>query len=161
MYARQMEAFAAQLDHVDHEIGRMIAALERTGMLDNTLIMVTSDNGASGEGGLEGSHNEVLFVNGVWRRRRWRRTRSSTTQWGSAETDNHYHAGWAMAGNTPFRYFKQTQPQRRHRRPDDRPLAQGNQGQGRTAHPVSPHHRRRADLPRRRWYPAACRKWTA
>ena len=65
MYARQMEAFAAQLEHVDHEIGRIIAALERTGMLENTLIMVTSDNGASGEGGLEGTHNEMLVLNGI------------------------------------------------------------------------------------------------
>ena len=107
MYARQMEAFAAQLDHVDHEIGRMIAALERTGMLDNTLILLTSDNGASGEGGLEGSHNEVLLGNGI-SKTPFEENQKFYDVWGSAETDNHYHAGWAMAGNTPFRYFKQT-----------------------------------------------------
>ena len=107
LYARQMEAFAGQLDHVDHEIGRMVAALERTGMLDNTLILLTSDNGASGEGGMEGSHNEVLFLNGV-ARTSFKENQKLYDVWGSAETDNHYHAGWAMAGNTPFRYFKQT-----------------------------------------------------
>ena len=107
MYARQMEAFAAQMNHVDQEIGRMIATLERTGMLDNTLIMLTSDNGASGEGGLEGSHNEVLFINGV-SRTPMEENQKFYDQWGTAETNNHYHAGWAMAGNTPFRYFKQT-----------------------------------------------------
>jgi arylsulfatase len=107
MYARQMEAFAAQLDHVDHEIGRMVAALERTGMLDNTLIMITSDNGASGEGGLEGSHNEVLFLNGI-SKTPMEENQKFYDQWGTRETDNHYHAGWAMAGNTPFKYFKQT-----------------------------------------------------
>ena len=107
MYARQMEAFAAQMTHVDHEIGRMVEALERTGALDNTLIMVTSDNGASGEGGLEGSHNEMLFANGI-ARTPFAENERFYDQWGTAETDNHYHAGWAMAGNTPFRYFKQT-----------------------------------------------------
>lgn len=107
MYARQTEAFAAQLNHVDHEIGRMVATLERTGMLDNTLIMVTSDNGASGEGGMEGSHNEVLFINGV-AKTSMAENQKFYDQWGTAETNNHHHAGWAMAGNTPFRYFKQS-----------------------------------------------------
>jgi arylsulfatase len=107
LYARQMEAFAAQLEHVDHEIGRIIAALDRTGALANTLIMVTSDNGASGEGGLEGSHNEILVLNGISKTSRDENLKRYD-QWGTAETDNHYHAGWAMAGNTPFRYFKQT-----------------------------------------------------
>jgi arylsulfatase len=59
LYTRQMEVFAAMLTHVDEQIGRMIAALERTGQLDNTLIFVTSDNGASGEGGLTGCFNET------------------------------------------------------------------------------------------------------
>ena len=107
MYARQTEAFAAQLDHVDHEIGRMVATLERTGMLDNTLIMVTSDNGASGEGGLEGTHNELMVLNGV-SRTSMAENLKRYDQWGTAETNNHHHAGWAMAGNTPFRYFKQS-----------------------------------------------------
>lgn len=107
MYARQMEAFAGMLEHTDHEIGRMIATLERTGMLDNTLILLTSDNGASAEGGMEGSHNEVLFLNGV-ARTPFAENFKRLEQWGSQETDNHYHSGWAMAGNTPYRYFKQT-----------------------------------------------------
>jgi arylsulfatase A-like enzyme len=59
LYARQMEVFAAMLEHVDHEIGRLVATLERVGVLDNTLILVTSDNGASGEGGLAGTFNET------------------------------------------------------------------------------------------------------
>ena len=65
LYAKQMEAFAGQLDHVDMEIGRIIDTLERTGDLDNTLIILTSDNGASGEGGLTGTHNEILAVNNI------------------------------------------------------------------------------------------------
>lgn len=107
MYARQMEAFAGMMEHVDHEVGRMVAALERTGMLENTLILLTSDNAASGEGGLEGTHNEMLVLNGIGRTP-FEENQKRYDDWGSAETDNHYHAGWAMAGNTPFRYFKQS-----------------------------------------------------
>ena len=107
MYARQMEAFAAQLTQTDDEIGRIIEALKRTGQYDNTLIFVTSDNGASGEGGLEGTHNEMNFVNGIATTPHEQNMRFYD-QWGTAETNNHYHAGWAMAGNTPFKYFKQT-----------------------------------------------------
>jgi arylsulfatase len=107
MYARQMEAFAAQLTHVDREIGRMVGTLERTGMLENTLILLTSDNGASAEGGLEGTHNEMLVLNGI-PQTAMEENQKFFDAWGSAETNNHYHAGWAMAGNTPFKYFKQT-----------------------------------------------------
>ncbi|WP_282123566.1 arylsulfatase [Algibacter mikhailovii] len=106
MYARQMEAFAGQLEHLDMEIGRMLATLERIGKLDNTLIILTSDNGASGEGGLSGSHNEMLIVNS--QQTRLEENLDRYDEWGSEATDNHYHAGWALAGNTPFKYFKQT-----------------------------------------------------
>ena len=58
LYARQMEVFAAQMELVDFEIGRVVETLERIGELDNTLIFVTADNGASGEGGLAGTFNE-------------------------------------------------------------------------------------------------------
>ncbi len=105
VYARQMEAFAAQLDHVDMEIGRMIAALERIGELDNTLIIVSSDNGSSAEGGLSGTHNEMLLVNNL--QTDLEENLARLDEWGQEATNNHFHAGWAMAGNTPFRYFKQ------------------------------------------------------
>lgn len=105
MYARQMEAFAGQLEHVDMEIGRIIATLKRIGELDNTLIILTSDNGASAEGGLSGTHNEMLLVNNLQTELEENLARYDV--WGQEETNNHYHAGWAMAGNTPFKYFKQ------------------------------------------------------
>jgi arylsulfatase A-like enzyme len=105
LYARQMEAFAGQLEHVDMEIGRIVATLERLGKLDNTLIILTSDNGASGEGGLAGTHNEVLVLNS--QQARLQENLDRYDAWGTEETNNHYHAGWAMAGNTPFKYFKQ------------------------------------------------------
>ena len=106
IYAKQMEAFAGQLAHVDEQIGRIIETLERLGKLDNTLIMLTSDNGASGEGGLSGSHNEMLFFNGI-ARTSLEENKKKIDEWGQEETYNHYHAGWAWAGNTPFKYFKQ------------------------------------------------------
>lgn len=106
LFARQMEAFAGQLDHVDAQIGRIIETLERLGKLDNTLIIVTSDNGSSGEGGLSGTHNEVNVLNGI-SNTPLEENLKRIDVWGSEETNNHFHAGWAWAGNTPFKYFKQ------------------------------------------------------
>jgi arylsulfatase A-like enzyme len=104
LYARMMEVFAGYLEHTDHHIGRLIAFLEKTGQLDNTLIMVVSDNGASAEGGPHGSINENLFFNNV----------PETLEDGLAAIDdlggpkyfNHYPWGWAWAGNCPFRRWK-------------------------------------------------------
>ena len=107
LYARQMEVFAAQMEHVDHQIGRIVAALERIGELDNTLIFVTSDNGASGEGGLAGTFNETYVLNGL--QTPFEASMRYIDTWGDANSYPHYHAGWAMAGNTPFRYFKQSE----------------------------------------------------
>ncbi|MCH8073370.1 MAG: sulfatase-like hydrolase/transferase [Proteobacteria bacterium] len=107
LYARQMEVFAAQMEWVDHQIGRVVAELERIGELDNTLIFVTSDNGASGEGGLAGTFNETYVLNGL--QTPLEASLRHLEDWGRENTYPHYHAGWAMAGNTPFRYFKQSE----------------------------------------------------
>lgn len=107
LYARQMEAFAAQMEYVDHQIGRVVKELERIGELDNTLIFVTADNGASGEGGLAGTFNETYVLNGM--QTPFDANMRHYEDWGRANTYPHYHAGWAMAGNTPFRYFKQSE----------------------------------------------------
>jgi len=107
LYARQMETFAAQMEHVDYQIGRIVKELERIGELDNTLIFVASDNGASGEGGLAGTFNETYFLNGL--QTPFEANLRHYEDWGRANTYPHYHAGWAMAGNTPFRYFKQSE----------------------------------------------------
>jgi arylsulfatase len=105
LYARQMEVFAAMLEHVDAQIGRVIEVLERTGQLDNTLIFVTADNGSSGEGGLTGSFNETYVLNGL--QTPFDANMSHYDDWGGPSTYPHFHAGWALAGNTPFQYFKQ------------------------------------------------------
>jgi arylsulfatase len=107
LYARQMEVFAAQMEHVDTQIGRIVETLERIGELDNTLIFVTADNGASGEGGLAGTFNETYVLNGL--QTPFEASMRNYARWGDATTYPHYHAGWAMAGNTPFRYFKQSE----------------------------------------------------
>ncbi len=107
MYARQMEVFAAQMDHVDHQIGRVIETLKRIGEFENTLIIVTADNGASGEGGLAGTFNETYVLNGM--QTPFDANLRNYDNWGQADSYPHYHAGWAMAGNTPFPYFKQSE----------------------------------------------------
>lgn len=105
LYARQMEVFAAQMEFVDSQIGRVVSELARIGELENTLIIVTSDNGASAEGGLNGTFNEVIALNG--QQTPLEVNMKHYDEWGTESTFPHYHAGWAMAGNTPFKYFKQ------------------------------------------------------
>jgi arylsulfatase A-like enzyme len=104
MHARQMEVFAGFLTHADAQIGRLIAFLERSGQLDNTLVLVFSDNGASAEGGASGSVNEHRFTAGI--RERNAENLASYDDWGSLHTYNHYSWGWAWAGNAPFRLWK-------------------------------------------------------
>ena len=105
LYTRQMEVFAGMLTQTDEQIGRMIAALKRTGQYDNTLIILTSDNGTSGEGGLNGTFNESRVINA--QQTTLEENMKHYDEWGGPNTYPHYHAGWAMAGNTPFKYCKQ------------------------------------------------------
>jgi arylsulfatase len=107
LYARQMEVFAAQMEWVDLQIGRVVNELKRIGELDDTLIFVTADNGASGEGGIGGTFNETYVLNGL--QTPIEASMRHLERWGTTDTYPHYHAGWAMAGNTPFRYFKQSE----------------------------------------------------
>lgn len=106
LYARQMEVFAASLSHADEQFGRVLNALEAEGQLDNTIIVVTSDNGASAEGAQDGTHSETIFMNGAYPS--VAENMAFLDRWGGPETQPHYSLGWAVAGNTPFRYFKQT-----------------------------------------------------
>lgn len=101
LYARQMEVFAASLSYADAEFGRIIAALEARGELDNTIVVITSDNGASAEGAYAGT-----FINGHVATDA--ENLPFLERWGGPETYPHYAFGWAVAGNTPFRYYKQT-----------------------------------------------------
>jgi arylsulfatase A-like enzyme len=104
LYARMMEVFAGFLEHTDDQIGRLLNFLERNGDLDNTLIMVVSDNGASAEGGPSGSVNENLFFNNV--PEALEDNLKALDELGGPKYFNHYPWGWAWAGNTPFRRWK-------------------------------------------------------
>ncbi|HMD44538.1 MAG TPA: arylsulfatase [Acidimicrobiales bacterium] len=104
LYARYMEAFAGFLSHTDHQIGRLVAFLSELGELDNTLIMVLSDNGASSEGGEFGSVNDVRPWNGA--PRTVEEALARIDEIGGPFCHNNYPWGWTVAGNTPFRRWK-------------------------------------------------------
>jgi arylsulfatase A-like enzyme len=106
LFARQMEVFAGFGEHVDHEVGRLVATLEELGVMDDTLfIYIAGDNGASAEGGPAGMFNEMSFFNGV--PETLPDVVRKLDKWGSPETFPHYAIGWAVAGDTPFAYAKQ------------------------------------------------------
>ncbi len=104
MLARQQEVFAGFLTHTDAQIGRVLTSLENLGVMDNTLVMVFSDNGASAEGGKEGSVNEMRFTAQV--RESLADNLAHYDDWGGFTTYNHYSWGWAWAGNTPHKLWK-------------------------------------------------------
>ena len=106
LYIRQVEVFAAFAAYNDHEIGRVIQAVEDMGKLDDTLIIyINGDNGTSAEGGPPGTPNEVAWFNGVSlpaeAQMKW------YDVWGTEQTYNHMSAGWSWAFDTPFTWFKQ------------------------------------------------------
>ena len=104
LFCRMAEVYAGFVSHCDHHIGRLLDYLEETGQMENTLVVAVSDNGASGEGGPNGTVNEMKFFNGV----------VDTTEenlkyldvLGSPKTYNHYNTGWAQAFCTPFKMYK-------------------------------------------------------
>ena len=103
--AHQMEVYAAYLSYVDHYVGELVAFLQEIGQLDNTLIITVSDNGASSEGGPNGSFSEILFLNNV--PQTIELSLKHLKEWGGPNTYCHYSWGWAFATNTPFRKWKQ------------------------------------------------------
>ncbi len=104
LFSRMAEVYAGFLAHVDDQIGRLLAYLEETEQLENTLIILVSDNGASGEGGPNGSLNENKFLNGV--PDDIETNLAMIDELGGPKTYNHYPNGWAMAFNTPFKMWK-------------------------------------------------------
>ena len=107
LFIRQVEVFAAYVAYTDHEIGRVIQAVEDMGKLDNTLIIyINGDNGTSAEGALIGTPNEVAFFNGVAVPVE-DQLKFFYDVWGTEQTYNHMSAHWAWAFDTPFSWFKQ------------------------------------------------------
>ncbi|MDH6281657.1 arylsulfatase [Prescottella agglutinans] len=104
LFCRMAEVFAGFQSYTDAQIGRLLDYLEDSGQLDNTIVVLLSDNGASGEGGPNGSVNEYKFFNGY--PDRIEDGLAQIDDLGSPETYNHYCTGWAMAFNTPYKLFK-------------------------------------------------------
>jgi arylsulfatase len=106
LFIRQVDVYAAYLAYTDHEIGRVVEAVEKMGKLDNTLIIfISGDNGASAEGSPNGTPSEVLQFNGV--ELPVSEQMKFYDAWGSQQTYNHMAVGWAWAFDTPFRWTKQ------------------------------------------------------
>jgi len=104
LFARMAEVYAGFLAHADHHLGRLLDYLEAAGQRENTLVILVSDNGASGEGGPDGSVNENLLFNGI--PDDLQANLAMLDELGGPKTYNHYTNGWAMAFNTPFKMWK-------------------------------------------------------
>jgi len=102
--ARMMEVFAGFLTHADHHVGRVLDAVDRLGQLDDTIVMVLSDNGASAEGGPHGTVNESLLFNGIGDD--LAQNLAVIDEYGGPTTRGNYPTGWTTAGCTPFRRWK-------------------------------------------------------
>jgi arylsulfatase A-like enzyme len=106
VYARMMEVFAAFTAHTDHEVGRLVDAIDEMGELDNTLVIyMAGDNGSSAEGGLQGLLNEMTFFNAIPEPLDAKLAAIDTL--GSDAHYNHFPAAWAHAMDTPFQWTKQ------------------------------------------------------
>jgi len=106
LFVRQAEVFGGFLEQTDHEIGRVIAAIEEIGEMDNTLIIyIAGDNGTSAEGGFVGMFNEMTYFNNVTEK--VEDLLPLIDEWGGPETFPHMAAGWAVAFDAPFTWTKQ------------------------------------------------------
>jgi len=106
--AREMEVYAGFFEFADYHIGRLIDALEQIEALDNTLIYyIIGDNGASAEGTLQGTFNEVIPFNGMGALESVAFLTEHMDKLGGPESYNHYAVGWAHAMDTPYQWTKQ------------------------------------------------------
>jgi len=113
LYVRQMEVFAGYSENADWNVGRLLDAIEELGDLDDTLVFyIWGDNGSSMEGTITGSFNEMTFLNGVVLEPKQQleliQAYGGIEAIGSDHTAPHFASAWAHAGNTPFRWGKQT-----------------------------------------------------
>lgn len=106
LYAYMMEIYAGYLEQTDHNVGRVLEAIEQLGQLDNTLVVyIVGDNGASAEGGAHGTFNESIHLNGV--DEGYEAILAHEDNLGKWNSHNHYPMGWAHAMDTPFQWTKQ------------------------------------------------------
>ena len=111
-YARQMEVYAGYSENADYNVGRVLDAIDELGELDNTLVLwIWGDNGASMEGTITGSFNELTMQNGIpltdEMQLQLAERYGGIEAWGNQMMAPHYSAAWAWAGNTPFKWGKQ------------------------------------------------------
>jgi arylsulfatase A-like enzyme len=105
---RQMEIYAGFLEYADYHVGRLIDSLKKLNLLDNTLIYyIIGDNGASAEGTLQGTFNEMINFNGASAIETPEFLMARLDKLGGPESYNHYAVGWAHALNTPYQWTKQ------------------------------------------------------
>ena len=105
---RQMETYAGFLEHTDHHVGRLVDLLEQAEILDDTLIYyIIGDNGASAEGTLNGTFNEMINFNGVPELETPEFLMEHIDDWGGRDSYGHYAVGWAHAMDTPYQWTKQ------------------------------------------------------
>jgi arylsulfatase A-like enzyme len=106
LYARMMEVFAAYGAHCDYHMGRVVDAVKQLPGAENTIFLyIAGDNGASAEGGIEGSVNENLFFNGF--PEKWQENLKAIDELGGPKYFNHFPSAWAHAMDTPFQWTKQ------------------------------------------------------
>jgi arylsulfatase len=106
--SRQMEVYAGFMEHTDHHVGRLLDALDDLGVLEDTLVYyIVGDNGASAEGDLHGSFNELLNLNGASALQTTEFMASRIDDFGTPAAYNHYAVGWAHAMDTPYQWTKQ------------------------------------------------------
>jgi len=106
VYAHMMEVYCAALAYCDYQMGRILDAIKADGELDNTLVIyIQGDNGASGEGGMQGLLNEMTFFNAI--PEDFQEVKRQMNELGGPNTFNHYPVGWAHAMDTPFQWAKQ------------------------------------------------------
>ena len=143
-----MEVYAGFLEYTDHHVGRLLDALEgAANLLDDTLIYyIIGDNGASAEGTLNGTFNEMINFNGAAALETPEFLMERIDKLGGPESYNHYAVGWAHAMNTPYQWTKQVASHWGGTRNGTIVhWPNGHQGEGRDPHAVPPRDRRRAD----------------
>jgi len=108
LFALQMETFAGFAEHTDNEVGRLVDAIDDVNALDNTLfVYIMGDNGSSAEGGLEGTFNELVHLNGIFDEETVESMLEHADDWGGPNSFPHMSAAWAVATDAPFKWTKQ------------------------------------------------------
>lgn len=108
LFALQMETFAGFASQTDYEVGRLVDAIDDIGELENTLfIYIMGDNGSSAEGGLEGTYNELVHLNGIFDAETTESMLARADDWGGPDSFPHMSAAWAVATDAPFKWTKQ------------------------------------------------------